>query len=100
MPTDPQMTGAAAELEKWLNANGIDEYLPVGLKIVVSRRGKTIHYTSYVWADGERGYDAEKIELDGDNPLVEWRTVPLVEPKITGLVTLAAMSGASFRAED
>lgn len=62
----------------WLAANGVDEWLPQQVNVLVDEPEGTLTYTAFPW-DGERGWDPEHIGDDafGDDPRLDTRTVPL-----------------------
>jgi hypothetical protein len=76
----------------WLSANGIDEWIPEDPLIQIV--GREIRYLSFVWANGERGWDMDRIVVDDYGAPLEERRVPLVRP-VDDVVLAAAREGGA-----
>jgi hypothetical protein len=83
-------TPEVVEFYDWLQANGVDEWLPEHPRIHVGNGQLT--YTAFRW-EGERGWDLDAVwmpEGDGD-VVVQMRTVRLRSPVTARVRELAGM---------
>jgi hypothetical protein len=85
-----EVVGESRDGYEWLAANGIAEWIPY--EPVFHVHDGQLTYTSYLWAEGRRGWDPEQFEWPdpGAEPPTELRTVPLLAP-------LTDAARASFR---
>lgn len=84
MSTTPQVpdsvVGETRPGYEWLAANGVAEWLPE-TPIIRVHDGQ-LSYTSFLWAEGGRGWDPEQFEWPDPNtaPPTRMRAVPLRVP--------------------
>lgn len=94
----PSFEPAIAEFYDWLKANGVDEWLPDQPEIEVA--GDRLTYTAFRWA-GERGWVADFVRApaDDDDPVTEFRTVPLLTPVTPRFRELSRVLGFALSEE-
>jgi len=83
----------------WLEANGVDEWLPDRPMVVVDYTTRTLSYQAFVWQSDRRGWNPSDMLIvgAGANRTVaqHWRTVRLkVEPSAEVIDGFAASGGS------